>query len=161
MTNVSDLNAIDAGYPPPPRMHWAVLLVLSIVTVGVFASLWAVFVAYWLQKVRRKSVTLVLFGIAALLAVGQLVFQYLVPRQNLSEWFGLFGVIVWIIAAFSMRRDLLKQYNEDEPIGLSLGIWMTLFFSIYYFQYHLREIALFKREQAIGGAQSSRYLFRQ
>ena len=142
-------------------MHWAVLLVLSIVTVGVFASLWAVFVAYWLQKVRRKSVTLVLFGIAALLAVGQLVFQYLVPRQNLSEWFGLFGVIVWIIAAFSMRRDLLKQYNEDEPIGLSLGIWMTLFFSIYYFQYHLREIALFKREQAIGGAQSSRYLFRQ
>jgi hypothetical protein len=84
-----------------------------------------------------------------------------VPRQNLSEWFGLFGVIVWIIAAFSMRRDLLKQYNEDEPIGLSLGIWMTLFFSIYYFQYHLREIALFKREQAIGGAQSSRYLFRQ
>ena len=66
-----------------------------------------------------------------------------------------------MIAAFVMRRDLLKHYNEDEPIELSLGIWMTLFFSIYYFQYHLREIALFKREQAIGGVQpSSKYLFR-
>ena len=159
---MSDLHAIDAAYPPPPRMHWVVLLVLSIVTVGVFGSLWAVFVSYWLQKMSSKSMTLMLFGIAALLTIGQLVFQYLVPLQNLSEWLGLFGVIVWIIAAFSMRRDLLKYYNEDEPIGLSLGVWMTLFFSIYYFQYHLREIALFKQEQALGGCQSaSRCLFRQ
>ncbi len=159
---MSDLHANNAATPPPPKMHWAVLLILSIVTVGVFASLWAVFVSYWLQKVSSKCMTLVLFGIAALLAIVQLVFQYLVPLQNLSEWSGLSGVIVWIIAAFSMRRDLLKHYNEDEPIGLSLGVWMTLFFSIYYFQYHLREIALFKQEQALGSGQSaSRYLFRQ
>jgi hypothetical protein len=50
-----------------------------------------------------------------------------------------------VSAFFQMRRGLLDYYNSTEPIRLRLSAAMTFFFSIYYLQYHLRRIAIWKK----------------
>jgi hypothetical protein len=54
------------------------------------------------------------------------------------------------VVIFSIRDELQKHYNEREPIGLHLGGVLTFFFSYIYFQYHLHEIAQFKKRQTEG-----------
>jgi hypothetical protein len=142
---MSDDHAIELGYPSPPRLHWAVVLVLSIVTIGVFGYIWALVLSFWLKRVRASSSAQSLFSISALLAVGELASRLLPRLHSQSGWLALSAAIVWVIAAFTMREDLLIHYNGDEPIGLSLGVWATLFFSICYFQFHLSEIARLQR----------------
>jgi len=51
------------------------------------------------------------------------------------------------LLTFVIRAELLKHYNEREPAGLKLGLFMTFFFSYLYFQYHLYKIALAKKQQ--------------
>lgn len=145
-----DNHAIELGYPSPPRMHWAVVLILSIVTLGVFGYIWALIVASWLKRVRSASSALSLFAISALFALAVLASRLLASLHYQSGWLALCAAAVWIIASFTMREDLLIHYNGDEPIGLSLGMWATFFFSICYLQYHLNQIARLKQNQAHG-----------
>lgn len=41
----------------------------------------------------------------------------------------------------------MEQYNQREPIHLQLSPVKTFFFSFYYFQYYLYEIAVAKEQQ--------------
>ena len=54
---------------------------------------------------------------------------------------------MWIVASFSMKASIEKHYNVAEPLGLTLSGAMTLFFNIYYFQYHFTRITQLKRSQ--------------
>lgn len=127
-------------------MHWLLALILSIATAGVFAGLWALVIGAWLKRVRPQSSALALYLIFDVLGAALLVSILLPQRVHLVAWLPVFAVVVWIIASFVMRDDLMIHFNGDEPVGLSLGIWATLFGSIYYFQSHLSAIARLKRE---------------
>src|SRR5262252_7060381 len=39
-------------YPTPPNLHWAVVLLLSFITCGIFTKVWLVVEALWLKKVK-------------------------------------------------------------------------------------------------------------
>lgn len=61
---------------------------------------------------------------------------------------GLSALALWVTLIWIVRADLLKQYNEREPIGLHLGIAMSITYSFLYFQYHLYKISQLKKRQA-------------
>src|SRR4051795_12596976 len=46
---------IPTDLPLPPNLHWAIVLVLSIVTVGIFWLIWLFVQAAWVKKVRAES----------------------------------------------------------------------------------------------------------
>jgi hypothetical protein len=53
-----------------------------------------------------------------------------------------------IAALFSMKDSLEHHYNDVERYGLSMsGIWLILL-NTFYLQYHLHNIALWKRQEA-------------
>lgn len=128
-------------YPPPPRLHWllllaavagAELLVLRFVhpplrdlLINIVIAAWPIYLCLWLRKVDPRSAAL--YWSIASLATGF-----------------LFSWLLWIVVIFEVREDLLDHYNRREPVGLRLNLFLTLFFSFAYFQYHLRRIALEK-----------------
>jgi len=128
-------------YPPPPRLHWFLLLTLILgaellvlhfarqpyrdLLINLVIAAWPIYLSIWLRKIDPRSAAL--YWCTASLATGF-----------------LFSWLLWIVAVFEIREDLLEHYNRREPIGLRLNLVLTALFTFPYFQYHLRRIALEK-----------------
>jgi hypothetical protein len=145
-------------YPPPPSLHWGILVLLGVLTCGLFGWVWAFVEAAWVKKVDPESKALLYYGVSVGLLV--LIFgagfaEGMAGRPGAANG-GIFlicriaGVIMWLVAAFNMRSSIEDHYYTKEPIGLSLNGVMTFFFSIYYFQYHFTRINEMKQRQVTG-----------
>lgn len=138
---ISLASKFGAIYPPPPRVHWAVLFValagaeaiavwvvphpIRDFAINLVIAAWPVYLCTWIRKIDRKSISL--YWALAAFVTGF-----------------MFSWILWIVVIFEIREDLLDHYNTREPIGLRLNWFLTFLFSILYFQYHLRPIAIEK-----------------
>ena len=149
---------VVSQYPPPPSLHWGILVLLGVLTCGLFGWVWAFVQAAWVKKVDPESKALLYYGIS----VGLLVLTFgagfaegMAGRPGAANG-GIFlicriaGGIMWLVAAFNMRSSIEDHYYSKEPIGLSLNGVMTFFFSIYYFQYHFTRINEMKQRQMTG-----------
>ena len=144
-TSNPQLARYKASYPPPPRLHWAVLLVAMVGAEGLVLWLvpqpyreflvnlviaaWPIYLCIWIRRIDERSLSL--YWALASFATGF-----------------LFSWLLWIVAIFEIREELLDHYNRREPIGLRLNLVMTALFSFVYFQYHLNRITREKEQQA-------------
>jgi hypothetical protein len=149
------------AYPPPPNVHWAVLLAaqLAIAILAVVFTpkpwwnllgnlafdLWALYICLWIRKLEPAAMSI--FFCVAFVAL-QLVFTVPYGPQPMNQSLTIFGgilaligVVIWIVTIYVVRAELHYHYNVREPIGLYLSGVMTFFFSFLYFQYHLYKIA--------------------
>jgi len=140
------------SYLVPPDFHWALVLLLGIVTFGIFLIVWFFVEANFVRKIDRSSNAILLgaLGYAASFASGFI--QGLSPfigDASVGNGFALLlkfgGYVLVIIAIFSMMSSLEKYYNDTEPIGLTLSGVMTFFFGLFYFQHHFSRIAKWKK----------------
>ena len=126
-----------ASTPKPPSLHWAIVLLLAIVTWGLFALVWMFVQAVWVKRIDAKPKALYLLagGVAFLLAVG---FMLGITGVE-SDGLGLLAQFVWMItvlvAYFDMRAAIEVRF------GIELSGLLTFFFNVIYLQYHLRLIA--------------------
>jgi hypothetical protein len=145
-------------YPPPPSLHWGVLVLLAVLTCGIFGWVWAFVQAAWVKKVQPGSKALLYYGISIGLLVLVFVGAFSAgatgrPGEVNSPIYLLLrigGGIMWLVSAFNMRSSIEEHFNSAEPIGLSLNGVMTFFFSVYYFQYHFTRINEMKQQQMMG-----------
>lgn len=125
--------------PAPPSLHWGIVLLLTVVTLGAFGWIWAFVQATWVKRLTGTSKPLIWLSVTfSLIAVT----SFMAPDVAVPSlgWFFVLGV-------FSIKRHVVKHYNTVEPINLKLGGWKTFFGSIFYLQYHFTRIAVLKREQ--------------
>ena len=141
-TPIPPVSRYKASYPPPPRLNWAVLfvaisgsegLVLWLVPapyreflVNLVIAAWPIYLCIWIRRLDDQSLSL--YWALASFATGF-----------------LFSWLLWVVAIFEIREELLDHYNRREPVGLRLNLFMTILFSFVYFQYHLNRI---EREKA-------------
>lgn len=123
--------------PKPPSLHWVVVLLLAVVTWGLFALVWMFVHAVWIRRIDPKSKALyVLAGGIAFLLVGGFISGLM---GDSSEGLELLVQLVWLIAVlvayFDMRAAIEVRYDLDLS-----GI-LTFFFNVLYLQYHMRRIA--------------------
>ncbi len=155
-------------YPPPPRVHWFVLLVswiaLSIMFLvlappayqGLLNSLvlnaWAFRFCLWIRSLdpeTRSSFWCDVYVVVELsYALIGLHKNPSIPEQDIESVLRLGSLILGISTIYLIRSDLLKHYNQREPYGLELNGFMTYFFSFLYFQSQLYPIAQAKRREA-------------
>jgi hypothetical protein len=150
-TQASLAAAAAAQYPAPPSLHWGVVVLLGVLTCGLFGWVWALVEGNWMRKVQPTSKALILWSIAVLLFLVDVVLAA-APGQEakaLAVVTRLAGAILWIAASFSMKNSLEEHYNAAEPIGLDLNGVMTFFFNIYYFQYHFTQINEARKRQGV------------
>ncbi len=72
-TPASAAAAAAAQYPSPPSLHWALVLLLSVVTCGIFLWIWALVEANWVRKVQPTSKEMVLWSFTILLSLIEVV----------------------------------------------------------------------------------------
>jgi hypothetical protein len=139
-----NLNQVYGTPLPPGGMHWALLLLLVVVTLGLFGTIWAFVQANWVRKIDRESKAILFLVIS----VGSSLMGQVL--NGAREYFIAFpillaAVVFMYVSVFSMRASIERYYNTVEPRGLKLSGVMTFFFGIFYLQYHLHRILQEKR----------------
>ncbi len=142
-------------YPPPPSLHWGVVLALDIVTCGLFGWAWIIVQAAWIKKVEPESKALLYVIIAIALILTGSATNAAHQMGGFGGVFSLGGLVMWLIGIFSMKASIEQHFNTVEPIGLQLSGVMTFFFNVIYFQYHFTEIAQAKKAQQMGFGQQA------
>jgi hypothetical protein len=130
--------------PLPLNIHWVVLLLLEIVTLNIFNFVWALYLANWARKLDGDNKPLVLIAMypAGFIAA---VFAATNGGQAISGLLRIAGLIAYIIGIFSIKSAMEIYYNSVEKYGLTLTGGMTFFFSTLYLQYHINQIAKWKK----------------
>ncbi len=146
----------------PPSLHWALVLLLSLVTCGIFHMIWMFVEASFVKKLRPDckavmmyAIGLVMYGIALVAEFARAFASGLAGAVGNSEFAVLTGllstvgplayIVLFQIGNFSIKNCLEDYYNSEEPIQLRLSGVMTFFFNVLYFQYHFSRIAAWKR----------------
>jgi hypothetical protein len=140
------------GLPAPPRLHWGWVFGLSVVTLGLFGTVWMVVVGWWIKKATHCAAAFwwslaymlvvpvaFVLGVAGVMASrmgGDPVTVYTFTATA-SDVMRLASVVLYLVAAFGTKHEL-----EAAPIDIPLSGVMTFFFAPYYFQYHLHDYSV-------------------
>jgi len=138
------------AWPDPPNLNWVLLLVLEIVTCGLFGIVWDIVQLVWVRKVQPATKAMPYFiGYVALSFIGGAVSAGVSAaaisgghyhRSPLSSIVSIAAFVLLILYRFAMKNSLELHFNGPEPIGLHLGPVMTFFFGALYLQYHFNRI---------------------
>lgn len=142
-----------ASGPMPPSMHWALVLVLSWVTCGIFAVVWNFVQAGFARKIDAASKATLLFALSLLVIPVAMIIVVSIgaaggsshTAAGLAMLLVLPAALLPIFANFSIRASMLRYYNSVEPVSLRLSGVMTFFFHMLYLQYHMSRIANWRR----------------
>jgi hypothetical protein len=151
------------GAPLPPKLHWALLLVLGPLTCGVMYYLWFPMQAWWMRQLDppNKAFWYTLASVVSwycpLLGIQVVspMIEHLAKSGEVPDIFGAILVIIFaliLIASFSfyfaalfqIHNGLMRYFNEEENIGLRLNPVFTALGGIFYLQYHFTRIAKWK-----------------
>lgn len=137
-------------YPNPPNLHWALVLVITIFTCGIFGAIWDLVQILWMRRVDPQTkafpyfigyIALSFLSGAASAGVSAAILHGSHPhRSPISSILSIAAFVLVILYRFSMKNSLEQHFNTAEPIGLRLGPIMTFFFGGLYFQYHFNRI---------------------
>ncbi len=138
------------GQPLPPKLHWGLVLLFSVLTVGIFSVVWMFIQSSWVRKIDSQSnATKYLIGYLVLALAGFAMEEWgSKGTQGLGLFLQLLSYVLFYCGYYSMRRSMLSYYNSVEPIALKLSSAMVFFFSMFYLQHHMTRIAQWK----MGGA---------
>ncbi|MDP9340319.1 MAG: GYF domain-containing protein [Acidobacteriota bacterium] len=143
-------------FPPPPSLHWGVVILLAVITCGIFGWVWALVQASWMKKVEPASKALLYYGISVgliLLASATNIYQASqgLGRTGAGAALNLIGWVLWLVASFSMRTSIEEHFSSADPVpsAMSLSGGMTFFFNVYYFQYHFTKVNEQKKRQGM------------
>jgi hypothetical protein len=135
----------------PPDFHWALVLLIGVVTCGLFNYAWLIVEAVFVRKVKSdsKGVLFVILAIAGFFVGGFVNGMLTVLSHGRSTPYGslfsLAALVLYLVGVFQMKSDLEDYYNSTERINLQLSGVMVFFFNVYYFQYHFSRIAQWKK----------------
>lgn len=147
-----------ASGPLPPGLHWGIVLLLTFITCGLFGYIWYFVQAFFVKKINPRSNAVILFavgialnfisagvsfvlGFGAAMAGGQTD-----PSMMFISWgLSLVCLVLLVLGELDMRSSMLAYYNTQEPIGLKLSVVLTVFFALFYLQYHFVRIREWKQ----------------
>jgi Tfp pilus assembly major pilin PilA len=131
------------GFPRPPSLHWFVVLLLTIVSLGLFTWVWLFVQSGWIKKIDRSSRAREMFAAALLVAfVGGFI-----SGAFKLQWMSILGTLastaVLITGCFSMARSLREEATR-RALPLEIGGVTLFFFQMLYIQGQLTWLARWK-----------------
>jgi hypothetical protein len=138
------LATTDSVYPLPPSLHWIGVLILTILTGGLFWFVWMWIQVRYVARLRptsRVRMLMVIFLLASYVS-GVL----LDGGQRLKGVGAILVIptgILYLVICVLMHDVLVRHFTKVEPMGLRLRVFPCVWpgINVLYFQYHLTEIA--------------------
>ncbi len=147
----------------PPNLHWALVLLLDVVTCSLFQMVWNIILGAWFKRVVPSSKTLALYIASAILILMQAAMGQtlgITSGRHLSgssmntahagaiAMYSLVAIACWVVrlfARFNFRSELEQHFNTSDPVGLRLNPVLTFFFGGIYIQSQLNRVNDIKR----------------
>lgn len=123
----------EATQVPAPKLHWGLVLLLSLMTCGIFLPFWALRQAFWARQAEPGNNALVYYSVYLIAFALQIVFAASEDVGMLEAIIRIGGGICFLLGSFSVKSAIESHMNK----GLN-GI-MTFFFGPIYNQYKLNE----------------------
>lgn len=132
--------------PDPPGLHWGVLLVLAVLTCGLFGWIWSLVLAGWVRKIDPHNRATLLLVSCLALSIVAMATLYVAPDHldSAAALAQLSAAALFLLAIFEMRRSIMAFYGEHEDVPLFFNSAMTLFFNVVYFQFKFNRMRLTK-----------------
>ncbi len=134
--------------PEPPTLHWGLVLLFTVFTLGIFGMVWAFFQARWIRLIDQRSRATVQLAIAlTCLVVGYPLYLIGIASALGSGQFGGTGTsmvsiggmlllaqwVLSLVAFFSMASSV-KRLLAARGVTLEIGGVTLFFFRLYYLQ---------------------------
>ena len=121
----------------PPGLHWGIVLLLAVLTFGVFGWIWSLVLAGWVRKIDPHNRAASLLATCLALSIVAIGTVYVAPdhADPAAALVQLSAVALFLVAIFGMRKSIMAYYCAHEGVPLSLNSAMTLFFNVVYFQF--------------------------
>jgi hypothetical protein len=123
------------GNLKPPTLRWPFVLILSILTLGLFEDAWLLWQSRWAKRAEPSSRGTKLLVAGVLLFLIGAILSVLADLKSIAGWVDLAGLVMSQVGNFSVKGSIEKHYK------VSLSGLMTIFFSSIYFQYHFDRLA--------------------
>ena len=114
--------------PDENLRHWALVLLCTVLTFGIFGIVWMFVHAMWVRRIEptTNALLVLMVGIPLQILLGLDGYEFLAA---------VVGGVATTWAYFSMRSAVEARF------GVALSGIMTFFFNLLYLQYHMTDIA--------------------
>jgi len=128
------------GLPWTSRVHWGILLFWVAVFLFLLAPLVGIYLGIWLFSKGKSALTLILYLALAVISVTASFTPFPTHGALSAIEIVLDGsiLVLWLVGAFALRRDVMRYYSGREGIPFSLNPALTAFFGPWYVGGHLR-----------------------
>lgn len=134
---------VRESFPRPPSMHWLVVLLLVVVTFGLFQWVWLFVQSNWVRRIDRSSSARGLFVAGLLVAFGGGFVSGAFNVPTMTVLGTLAGTVLVIVGCFSMAGSL-RQEAARLGLPLEIGGVTLFFFQMLYLQGQLTWLARWK-----------------
>lgn len=149
------MRADRRSLPTPPSLHWGLVVLFTILTLGIFGVVWPFIQAGWVRRIDDRSNAKTMLG----LGVTCYFLGYFLIRAGLpsAEGDGLHpGMIglglllmlsnsVLFIAAFFSMAGSIRREMEAYRVPVEIGGVTLFFFNVWYLQSQLSWLARWQR----------------
>lgn len=132
-------------YPIPPNFHWGLVLLLTLVTCGLFAWVWLFVEASFTKRIDRGNNAVLFYALAFVCFFTGGVISGASHQQGVEGLGSIVGLVLLLVGHYNIKSSLETHYNREEPINLRLSGVMVFFFAVFYYQYHFTRIANWRR----------------
>lgn len=148
-------HASRGSLPPPPSLHWGLVVLFTILTLGIFGIVWPFIQANWVRKIDRHSNATLILGLAlGCYVVGYAMIAGATPSADGSgahpgmAGFGLllelaYGLL-FVYGYFSMAGSI-RQRMDAYQVPVAIGGVTLFFFNVWYLQAQLSWLARWQR----------------
>ena len=138
----------ESPSPMPPELHWGIVLVLGVLSRGLFISIWVLVQFNWIRKLDKDPTAFIILIITLAIQWGSLLLSFASLKEEAVILLNALIIItlpIQFYAAWRGRATMLKHFNNVEHYRLELSPIWSLIFTAPYLQYHMSRIAEWKR----------------
>lgn len=137
--------------PVAPSLHWGLVFLFGVLTLGIFILVWMFIQSTWVKKIDPASRATTYLAIG--LVVG-LSGAFAGPDSQLYYVLQLIDVAFVVIGYFSMSASL-KRFGIERGLPMAIGGITLFFFTTFYLQGQLTRIANWQRTGLVEEAPKS------
>lgn len=150
-------DAARATLPEPPSLHWGLVFLFSLLTLGLFGIYWAFHQASWVRRIDPRSNGMLLLGISlACFVIGEPLYFIGIfagmhdGQAGNLQLVSLAGTLLfarWVLylAAYFSMGDSVKKALAARGVSLHIGGPTLFFFPMFFMQANLSWVARWKR----------------
>jgi len=116
------------------------VLLLSIVTIGLFLDIWLIVQALWVRKHDPASRALPLYIVSVVLSILAEILNALHFDTPVTAGTFIVSLILALIATFAVRDALAVYLTKVTGRPAYLGSFLTLILGPIYLQYHMNRV---------------------